>query len=82
MQQIVAMVEIKARAEKIGTTLKRLALEAQVNPATAYRAAQGTDCRSSVSTKMLRALTAAELKQRDYLLALHPPGANGAQVAA
>lgn len=73
MQQIVAISEIKNRAEAAGLTLKALAKRAGVNPATAYRGAKGdSDSRASTLRKLTEALTAVEQARLSDLQALHP----------
>lgn len=38
MQQLAAIAELKSRAEAIGSSLRQLAIAANVHPSTAYRA--------------------------------------------
>lgn len=68
MQHGVPISEIKNRAEAVGTTLRKLAIDAGVSPATAYRGAKGShDSRVSTVNKLL---TQLEILERARLTAL------------
>lgn len=77
MQQIVAISEIKTRAEAIGLSLKRLARDAGVHSSTAYRGASGktSDPRGSTLRKLTRAL---QTKEAERLAELNARAGEGA----
>lgn len=65
--------EIKARAEALNLSLKKLARRRHIDPSTVYRAARGEgDNRSKTVTGLAEEIVAEEISQRDRLLALHP----------
>lgn len=73
MQQIVAIPEIKSRAEACGCTLGKLAKRAGIDRTTAYRAVKdGAEPRLSTARALTAALLELEAERRAQLEALKP----------
>src|SRR5687768_17570628 len=73
MLQILPLGDLKLRSEKIGVSLKELAIEAGLDPSTPYRLAKaGGDMRVSTAEGLLRALLSHERRLFEHLVALHP----------
>lgn len=72
MHTIVAISEIKQRAEALGLTLSQLAARAGLAPSTALRLAKGKTQAGWISTneKLVAALTAEEERVRAHLAGL------------
>lgn len=72
MHTIVAISEIKSRAEAIGSNLSQIASEAGLSPSTALRIAKGKTREGWTSTneKLVRALVAREVRVREHLKGL------------
>jgi hypothetical protein len=68
MQHLVAIEQIKERAEAVNLNLKVLAHRAGVHPSTAYRGAK----RIVTGARLTDALVAEEIRLRDHLLKIHP----------
>ena len=77
MHTIVAISEIKNRAEAIGLTLTQIAAKAGVAPSTPLRLAKGKTQAGWISTnkKLVDALVAEEERVRVHLAALSDKGA-------
>jgi predicted transcriptional regulator len=63
--------QIKARAQAIGLTLTALAAEAGVARSTIFQLERGRDPHLKTINRIVTALEARELAQRDHLIALH-----------
>lgn len=72
MQHFVDLVEIKARAEAIGLSLKVLGFAARVDPSSLYRMAKGADYKKSTALKVLTPLVAKEKAVLAHLCSLYP----------
>lgn len=74
MQYIENISQLKERAENIRLRMNGLAVLAGVPASTAHAKTDGRerDVRASTLHKLVTALTAEEIRLRDYLLALHP----------
>lgn len=72
MHTIIAISEIKERAEAIGSNLSQIASDAGLSPSTALRIAKGKTQAGWISTneKLVRALTAREARVREHLKGL------------
>jgi transcriptional regulator with XRE-family HTH domain len=72
MHTIVAISEIKQRAEAIGSNLSQIAADAGLSPSTALRIAKGKTQAGWISTneKLVRALVAREARVREHLKGL------------
>lgn len=75
MQNIVAIGEIKDRAEAIGLTLSQLAADAGLSPSTALRLAKGKTQHGWITTneKLVKALVAREQRVREHLATVPAP---------
>jgi transcriptional regulator with XRE-family HTH domain len=69
MQTILAITEIRFRAQAIGVSISELSKKAGLSPSTALRLASGRTQTGWVSTrqKLVDALTAEEARVRDHL---------------
>lgn len=72
MHTIVAISEIKARAEAIGSNLSQVAADAGLSPSTAWRLSNGKTQGGWISTnqKLVSALVAREQRVREHLAGL------------
>jgi transcriptional regulator with XRE-family HTH domain len=75
MHTIVAISEIKTRAEAIGLTLTHVATKAGMAPSTAWRIAKGKTQAGWISTnkKLVDALITEEARVRDHLAGIAAP---------
>lgn len=78
MQQLIAISELKSRAEAIGSSLRKLAIAANVHPSTAYRALNEEH---DIGAKKVRAMH-AELMAQERKVAKHLVGVGVGEVAA
>lgn len=75
MHTIVAISEIKDRAEAIGLTLSQIAARAGLAPSTPLRLARGKTQAGWISTneKLVKALVAEEQRVREHLAGITAP---------
>lgn len=83
MHTILAISEIKQRAEAIGSNLSQLAGDAGLSPSTALRLAKGKTQHGWITTneKLVKALVAREERMRAHLAGVPLPVANEGQAA-
>jgi len=75
MQQFTSISEIKARADVIRLNLMRVARKVGVAPSTVHRGfVEGRRTYGITIGKLAAELVAEEIRLRDYLNELHPPG--------
>lgn len=69
MQYLVAISELKSRAEAIGLSVKRLARAAGVHHTTVYRGLAGkNDLRTKTTLKLIRQLEVEERRVAEHLV--------------
>jgi DNA-binding MurR/RpiR family transcriptional regulator len=83
MHTIVAIGEIKERAEAIGSTLSQIAADAGLSPSTALRLAKGKTQHGWITTnmKLVKALVAREAKVRAHLAQVPSPSPEEGEAA-
>lgn len=76
-----SIVEIKARAEKIGLSLAELARDAGIARSTIFQIGRGRDPHVGTISSIVDCLERRELAQRDHLVALHGVPSKRSEVA-